>query len=384
MLFGPCNCHPEALSMSRRRLLRGSGAGFVSALIATLVSSSRVARAQALSSKPAEVDRLAVRIVTDNQLIKFIPTEKRNGLTIERNPGGNLSKDTPPSVELVGEWGLSMHAESRRSSEVRNILIDFGYQSQTLLNNMTILKIDPASIDAMVLSHGHYDHFGGMVGFLSANQGKLKKGVPFFVGGEDCFCTRETAAGQYGSLDRKAILDADLSLMIAEGPAVVADHAFTTGKIAQTGFERPLRSSSEKVGIVNGFGCFPEKVSAAKNTGAFVLDDFDHEVATNFVLKGKGLVILTSCSHRGVINTIKQAQAASGIQKVHAVIGGFHIVPPLDDDYIRQIIAAFKEIKPDYLIPGHCAGERFYDLLRAEMPDKVIRSAVGTRFVFEA
>jgi 7,8-dihydropterin-6-yl-methyl-4-(beta-D-ribofuranosyl)aminobenzene 5'-phosphate synthase len=383
MLFSPCTCDPGALSMSRRRLLCGGGAGFVSTLIATLVSSSRVARAQALS-KPAELDRLAVRIVTDNQLIKFIPTEKRNGLTIERNPGGNLSKDAPPSVELVGEWGLSMHAESRRGGEVRNILIDFGYQSQTLLNNMSILKIDPASIDAMVLSHGHYDHFGGMVGFLSAHGGKLKKGVPFFVGGEDCFCTRETAAGQYGSLDRKAILDADLSLMITEGPSVVADHAFTTGKIALSSFETPLRPSREKVGIVNGFGCFPEKVSAAKNTGTFIPDDFEHEIATNFVLKGKGLVILTSCSHRGVINTIRQAQAASGIQKVHALIGGFHIVPPLDDNYIQQIIGAFKEINPDYLIPGHCAGERFYDLVRAEMPDKVIRSAVGTRFVFEA
>jgi 7,8-dihydropterin-6-yl-methyl-4-(beta-D-ribofuranosyl)aminobenzene 5'-phosphate synthase len=96
------------------------------------------------------------------------------------------------------------------------------------------------------------------------------------------------------------------------------------------------------------------------------------------------LVVLTSCSHRGVINTIKQAKVASGIQKVHAVIGGFHIVPPLTDKYIRQVIAAFKEINPDYLIPGHCSGERFYVLVRAEMPDKVIRSAVGTRFVFGA
>ena len=68
----------------------------------------------------------------------------------------------------------------------------------------------------------------------------------------------------------------------------------------------------------------------------------------------------------------------------HAVMGGFHIVPPLTDEYIRQVIAAFKEINPDYLIPGHCAGERFYDLVRAEMPDKVIRSAVGARFVFGA
>jgi 7,8-dihydropterin-6-yl-methyl-4-(beta-D-ribofuranosyl)aminobenzene 5'-phosphate synthase len=222
------------------------------------------------SKDEASPDRLAVRIVTDNQLIKFIPTEKRAGLTIERNPGGNLRKDAPPSVEPIGEWGLSMHTESRHGGEVRNILVDFGYQPQTLLNNISILKIDPASIDAMVLSHGHYDHFGGMVGFLSANKGKLKKGLPFFVGGEDCFCTRETAAGQYGSLDRKAILDADLSLMMSEGPAVVADHAFTTGKIAQSGFEKPLRPSNEKVGIVDGFGCFPEKVTSAKNTGTFI------------------------------------------------------------------------------------------------------------------
>jgi 7,8-dihydropterin-6-yl-methyl-4-(beta-D-ribofuranosyl)aminobenzene 5'-phosphate synthase len=384
MLFGTCSCLPAASSVSRRGLLCAGGGGFVAALIGTLVNSSRMAQAQALASKPPEVDSLAVRIVTDNQLIKFIPTEKRDGLTIERNPGGNLSKDTPPSVESIGEWGLSMHAQSRRGNEVRNILIDFGYQSQTLLNNMSILKIDPTSIDAMVLSHGHYDHFGGLVGFLSANKGKLKKGLPFFVGGEDCFCTRETAAGQYGALDRKAIMDADLTLMMAEGPAVVVDHAFTTGKIAQSGFEKPLRPSSEKVGIVNGFGCFPEKVSPAKNTGTFIPDDFEHEIATNFVVKGKGLVVLTSCSHRGVINTIKQAQVASGTQRVHALIGGFHIVPPLNDDYIRQVITAFKEINPDYLIPGHCAGEGFYDLVRAEMPGKVIHSAVGTRFVFEA
>jgi 7,8-dihydropterin-6-yl-methyl-4-(beta-D-ribofuranosyl)aminobenzene 5'-phosphate synthase len=384
MLFNACSCLPTSLSMSRRGLLCAGGAGFVSALVGVLAGSSRTARAQALGAKPPEVDSLAVRIVTDNQIIKWIPTEKRNGLTIERRPGGNLSADKPPSVDLVAEWGLSMHAESRRGAEVRNILIDFGYQPTTLLNNMSVLNIDPAQLDALVLSHGHYDHFGGLVGFLSANRGKLKKDLPFFIGGEDCFCTRETAAGQYGALDRKAIMDAELSLMMAEGPAVVAGHAFTTGKIAQNGFETPLVPSRERVGIVNGFGCFPEGVSGAKNTGSFVPDDFEHEIGTNFLVKGKGLVVLTSCSHRGVINTIKQAQAASGIRKVHAVIGGFHIVPPLTDDYIRQVIAAFKEVNPDYLIPGHCAGERFYDLVRAEMPDKVIRSAVGARFVFGA
>jgi len=87
-----------------------------------------------------EVDRLAVTIVTDTQIIKFIPTEKRKGLTIERRPAGNVRPDAPPRADLVGEWGLSMHAQSQRGSEVRNVLIDFGYMPETLNNNISVLK----------------------------------------------------------------------------------------------------------------------------------------------------------------------------------------------------------------------------------------------------
>jgi 7,8-dihydropterin-6-yl-methyl-4-(beta-D-ribofuranosyl)aminobenzene 5'-phosphate synthase len=323
-----------------------------------------------------------VSIVTDGHVDNYLPAVKRAGFAIER-PRGNQTPDAPPRATLRGEWGLAMHAESRAGAETRNILVDFGYTPETLLNNLSILKIDADKLDALVLSHGHYDHFGGLVGFLDANKGKLKKRLPFFVGGEDCFCTRETPRGQYGALDRKAIMDGDLLLMMAEGPALVAGHAFTTGKIPQISSEKPLQLTKEKIGIVNGYGCFPDKMSPAKNTGAFIPDDFEHEIATNFVVKGKGLVVLTSCSHRGVINTIKQAQAASGIQKVHAVIGGFHIVPPLDDAYIRGVLSIMKEINPDYLIPGHCSGERFYDLARAELGEKVSHSVVGSRIVFE-
>jgi 7,8-dihydropterin-6-yl-methyl-4-(beta-D-ribofuranosyl)aminobenzene 5'-phosphate synthase len=384
MLFGSCSCMPQPSSISRRGLLCAGGAGFVSAMVGTLVGSGRTARAQSLAGVVPQVDRLRVRIVSDIIVRRFANSQKLDGLTIERMQG-NETPDAPPRATLVGEWGLSMHAESQRGNEVRNILVDFGYNSVTLLTNMKILKIEPEKFDAFVLSHGHYDHFGGLVGFLSATNDKLKKNVPFFVGGEDCFCTRTaTSGGQFGALDREAIKDSNLVLMMAEGPAIVADHGFTTGKIAESSFEKPLRSTREKVGVVNGFGCFPDKIASAKNTGDFVVDDFEHEIGTNFMLKGKGLVVLTSCSHRGVINTIRQAQAASGIQKVHAVIGGFHLVPPLDDDYFRQIIAALKEINPDYLMPAHCTGEPFYDMVRREMPGKVFQSNVGTLYTFTA
>ena len=72
------------------------------------------------------------------------------------------------------------------------------------------------------------------------------------------------------------------------------------------------------------------------------------------------------------------------MEKVHAVIGGFHLVPPLTDVYFRQIITALKEINPDYLMPAHCTGEPFYEMVRREMPGKVFQSNVGTLFTFTA
>jgi 7,8-dihydropterin-6-yl-methyl-4-(beta-D-ribofuranosyl)aminobenzene 5'-phosphate synthase len=322
MLFGTCDCHSRSL-ISRRRLLCVGGAGFVSSLVSTLAGNARTARAQALGSRVPEVDRVAVRVITDNQVVQFVASEKRNGLTIERRTSANLTPDAPPRTALHGEWGFSMHVESQRDNEVRNVLIDFGYTPETLINNMSILRVNPSNFDALVLSHGHYDHFGGMVGFLAANKGKLRTNLPLFVGGEDCFCTRESGLGQYGAVDRKAITEADLLLMIADGAAIVADHAFTTGKIAQVSSEKPLQPTKEKVGIVNGFGCFPEKMPEAKNTGEFIPDDFEHEIATSFVLKGRGLVVLSSCSHRGSSIRSGRHRPCPGLRRCMPSSAGF-------------------------------------------------------------
>jgi 7,8-dihydropterin-6-yl-methyl-4-(beta-D-ribofuranosyl)aminobenzene 5'-phosphate synthase len=280
-----------------------------------------------------------------------------------------------------------MHVQSQRGAETRNVLIDFGFTGQALVNNTGLVGIDPAALDALVLSHGHYDHFGGLVGFLQQHQGKLKAKLPIYVGGEDCFCSREWTAppvrGNFGALDRNALEKADLAVTYAEGPSLVADHGFTTGQIGLNSFEKLLSPSAMKVGVEQGLGCYADKLSEEERTKTTVPDQFRHEIATSFNLKGRGLVVMTSCSHRGVVNAIKQAQAASGIRKVHAVIGGFHLAP-YKEDYVRETLAALKEIDPDYVVPLHCSGEPFFEIAKAEMPTKLLRCYTGTRLVFNA
>ena len=190
--------------VGRREFVCGGGASVISLILATLLAGSKPVRADAVAGSLPELDHVAVRVVTDSYQFAVAPSRKLPNLDVQHF-GWGLS-DKPPRRTLVSEFGLAMQVESRRGNETRNIFVDFGFTPEALLNNTTLLGIDPAAIDALVLSHGHQDHFGGLVGFLQANSGKLKPKLPLFVGGEGCFCAREWTAppvrGNFGVIDR--------------------------------------------------------------------------------------------------------------------------------------------------------------------------------------
>lgn len=373
-------------ALDRRAALCGGGTMAFGTLLASLLGGSGPARAQAPGAGMPQVDRVAVRVVVDSTHFAIAPSARAG--SVEVNRFGWPIGPQPPGRTLVSEFGLSLHVESRSGGTTRQVMIDFGYTPAAVSGNAALLGIDPAGLDALVLSHGHFDHFGGLAGFLEASRGRLRPDIPLLVGGEDCFCARQWTAppvsGDFGVLDRPAVARAGVRVTIAEGPALVADHALTTGQVPLASFERLLSPSRMTIGVRQELGCYPEAMPEdLRQAGAAVPDQFRHELATVYNLAGRGLVVLTSCSHRGVVNIVRRAQQVSGIRKVHAIIGGFHLAP-YPADYVDTVVANLREIDPDYIVPLHCSGEAFWDAARQALPGRLLRAYTGTQFVFSA
>src|SRR5690606_13040428 len=105
-------------------------------------------------------------------------------------------------------------------------------------------------------------------GFLEATQGKLKPDLPFYLGGEECFCSRELNVpgnpGNFGVMDREAIKRAGLVVTFAEKPSILASHGFTTGRIAADTFEKVLSPTRMSAGMQGALGCDPARLDPAK------------------------------------------------------------------------------------------------------------------------
>jgi 7,8-dihydropterin-6-yl-methyl-4-(beta-D-ribofuranosyl)aminobenzene 5'-phosphate synthase len=378
--------------MRRRSLLRlgavGTGLFFLGG-----VNSTGFARAQPRLAVPT-VDRLILTSTIDGSYDAVLPGGRIGTITVQRTIG------TQPS--LVAEHGLGFYLESFVGDDRRSILLDFGNTYQSLSRNYSALKIDSADVDALILSHGHADHYGGFLELAAATPAWADKRMSLYAGGEDTFCRRWNVAPD-GSrsggaqLDDAEVQTRGVGIVLAKDPAVVADHALVSGQIARTtDFETAtvdglpvsatLQSARVEVGAAGsicGDASHFQPTLTESAQGDTVPDDFQGEIATVYNVKDRGLVIISSCGHSGIVNTIKHVQAVTGVERVHAVVGGLHLAAA-PDELVEKTAAAFQQVQPDYFVPMHCTG--FYPALMIEhvLPRRVVEPSSGTRIVFGA
>jgi 7,8-dihydropterin-6-yl-methyl-4-(beta-D-ribofuranosyl)aminobenzene 5'-phosphate synthase len=363
----------------RRRDVLKASATFAAAAAAGGFSCVEIASAAPINVPT--IDKLTVRVLVDSASDIFFRPQEVNGVKTE--PGRSADSKRP----LHSEWGLSLLLEPQRGNEARTLLLDYGWTPEAVNGNMDLLRVDAGKIDTLILSHGHFDHWGGLMGFLDKHRKALPADLTLYCGGEDNFCQRyqrAAAPGQlndYGVLDRRDIAAHSIKLVLAESPVVIAGQAFTTGKIKRSSIERVLPNTMVEFAMKNGAGCNASHYLPAEMEGKIVPDEHIHEHATCFNLKDKGLIVISSCGHVGIVNSVRQAQEVSGVEKIHAIMGGFHL-GPAPADYLSQVVAEINKLNPDVLIPMHCSGLNFTLEAQKQMPGKVLTTTTGTRISF--
>jgi len=324
--------------------------------------------------KAPVVESLSVRVVVDSVFDQFMPKATHPMVKIEHV--GRIRTNLYST--LAGEWGLSLHLESRNASATGQYLLDFAYTPEVLVRNFNLLGIEPERLNGLILSHGHRDHFGGLRGFVAHYRDRMRDDLRLFAGGNESFRekwvgARDEEPVSWGALDRTALEAARVETVCCDA-AHALEGPFTTGNIARQTFERVLPNTLVEPTPVDHF-------TEEERRGQLVPDRHPDEHATCYVVQGRGLVVISSCSHCGVLNAIRTAMAVSGVDKLHAVVGGFHlgVAPP---DYVEHTIAEMKALAPDVVIPMHCTGRHFIARMRAEMPDRLIDWNTGSRFTF--
>lgn len=247
------------------------------------------------------------------------------------------------------------------------ILFDCGCTPDSFIRNMNALDVDPMSVNQIVVSHGHPDHMGCIKAFM-----ELRNGVPCPVLIHPNTFTARYVISPHGFLfphitgglpSREECEAVGARFVEVTEPVKVGPGAMTTGEIPWYD-DVPFEPSPITI--------------YHEDEGKMELDKTSDEMAIAVNLKDHGLVVISGCAHNGIINTIKRCKEVSGVDKVYAVIGGFHLgFPEVPRNMTGKTIEKLKEIEPKVIIPQHCTGFRASAEIMNAFPEEYVQTSVG-------
>jgi len=307
-----------------------------------------------------QVERLEVACLVDNTADAMLS----NNEIAKRDPARSDWDSRP----LFAEHGFSVLLSLKSDGGTHSLLFDTGLDPLAAPNNAAAMNLDLSRCDAVALSHGHVDHFGGL---LTVKRSMGAGRVPLILH-PYALRTRysKLRGGKYLPApppDRVKLSEAGYDVLEKKEASLwVNESVLVTGQIP--------RKNEFETGVPNHYS----EVDGRIRLDPLVEDD----QAVVVKVKRKGLIVITGCGHSGLINTLAYAKELTGEDRVYAAMGGMHLAGRLFENRIPRTMKELKKLNPRFIIPCHCSGLRMMSELMCQMPGAFVQNSVGTRYTF--
>lgn len=307
------------------------------------------------------VEQVEITILIDNIIDVSLPS----GEAVWREP---LSFHR---AQLLAEYGFALFVTLSNNGQATSFLYDAGVGPTTLLHNMGVLGIAPDAIQALVLSHGHIDHYGGLAVLLP----HLGSRLPLVLH-PDAWRDRKVVFQNGYELympppERTDFDHRQVRLVEAREPSLwLNDTVLVTGQVERTTpFEHGLPGHMARV----------RPGDDQWEDDSLIWDD----QAVVLYVQNKGLVVLSGCSHAGIINIVRYAQRLTGVAHIHAIVGGLSLSGMVFEPVVGPTVEGLTELGPDIIVPGHSTGSQAIQAIAQAMPHAYVPTCVGTRLRLE-